>query len=300
MVLNGLLIGIGSLMVAFMGWLVLRGFRSESAAHAAFRAEVRKREQAESKMEQAGKMEMVGQLTAGVAHDFNNLLTVIAGNLERLGETAAGDGKKRVEAALSATARGDRLIRQMLAFARRQVLHPEPLDVNAVLRAFAPLLASALNRTIAQDYRLASKPMPCCIDRAEFELAILNIVTNAGHAMPDGGRLQISTGRVQRSDHGMEGLDLDPGSYLRIAFVDSGVGMPPEVLVRAFEPYFTTRDIGLGTGLGLSQVYGFARQSGGLATVDSAVGHGTTVTMYLPMLEVEPLGEDARQMTDAL
>ena len=299
-VLNGLLIGIGSLMVAFMGLLVLRGFRSESAAHAAFRAEVRKREQAELKMEQAGKMEMVGQLTAGVAHDFNNLLTVIAGNLERLGETAAGDGKKRVEAALSATARGDRLIRQMLAFARRQVLHPEPLDVNAVLRAFAPLLASALNRTIAQDYRLASKPMPCCIDRAEFELAILNIVTNAGHAMPDGGRLQIRTGRVQRSDHGMEGLDLDPGSYLRIAFVDSGVGMPPEVLVRAFEPYFTTRDIGLGTGLGLSQVYGFARQSGGLATVDSTVGHGTTVTIYLPMLEVEPLGEDARQMTDAL
>ena len=298
-VLNGLLVGIGSLMVAFMGWLVLRGFRSESAAHAAFRAEVQKREQAESKMEQARKMEVVGQLTAGIAHDFNNLLTVIAGNLERLSDTAAGDGKKRVEAALSATERGDRLIRQMLTFARRQELHPEVLDVNAVLQAFAPLLASALNRTIALDYRLAAKPMPCCIDRAEFELAALNIVTNAHHAMPHGGRLQISTGRVKRIDNDMDGLDLDPGSYLRIAFVDSGEGMPPEVLSRAFEPYFTTRDVGVGTGLGLSQVYGFARQSGGLATVDSAVGRGTKVTMYLPMLEVEPHGEAARQMTDA-
>jgi two-component system, NtrC family, sensor kinase len=298
-VLNGILIGIGSLMVAFMGWLVLQGFRSERVAYAAFRVEVQKREQAESTMEQARKMEAVGQLTAGIAHNFNNLLTVISGNLERLSDTVIGDGKKRVDAALSATERGDRLIRQMLAFARRQELHPEALDVNAVLQAFAPLLAPALNRTSAVDYRLAAQPMPCCIDRAEFELAILNIVMNAHHAMPNGGRLQISTGRVQQSDDGMDGLDLDPGSYLRIAFLDSGVGMPHEVLVRVFEPYFTTRAVGLGTGLGLSQVYGFARQSGGLATIDSAVGRGTTVTMYLPMLEVEPHGEDARQMTDA-
>jgi two-component system, NtrC family, sensor kinase len=303
-ILNGMLMGIGSLAVAFMGWLVLRAVRRESAAHAAFRAEVQKREQAEAKMEQARKMEAVGQLTAGVAHDFNNLLAIISGNLERLGETAAGDGKKRVEAALSATARGDSLIRKMLTFARRQVLHPEVLDVNAELKSFAPLLASALNPTIALEYQLAAKPMFCRIDRAEFEFAILNIATNAGHAMPRGGRLEINARLVDGIDPGMRwvmnGLDLAPGSYLRIAFMDSGEGMPLDVLARAFEPYFTTRNAGVGTGLGLSQVYGFARQSGGLATIDSTVGHGTTVTMYLPVMAEEALRQDAREMTDVL
>jgi signal transduction histidine kinase len=246
-------------------------------------------------------MEAVGQLTAGVAHDFNNLLAIISGNLERMCDTVSGDGKKRVEAALSATARGDSLIRKMLTFARRQVLHPEVLDVNAELKAFAPLLASALNRTIALEYQLAAKPMFCRIDRAEFEFAILNIATNAGHAMPRGGRLEIHTRAVGGTDPemrwGMDRLDLAPGSYLRITFIDSGEGMPPDVLARAFEPYFTTRNAGVGTGLGLSQVYGFARQSGGLATIDSVVGRGTTVTMYLPVVAAEALRQEAREMT---
>jgi two-component system, NtrC family, sensor kinase len=216
--------------------------------------------------------------------------------MERLWDTASDEGKKRVDAALSATARGDNLIRQMLTFARRQVLHPEVLEVNAELRAFAPLLASALSETINLSYQLPAKPILCRIDRAEFEFAILNIATNARHAMPCGGSLEISAATVAV----MDGVDLTPGRYLRIAFRDSGEGMPPEVLARAFEPYFTTRNAGVGTGLGLSQVYGFARQSEGLATVDSVVGRGTTVTMYLPVLAADTRGEDAlpMQMTE--
>jgi two-component system NtrC family sensor kinase len=284
-VLNGLLVAIGSLTVALMGWLVLRGVRSERAAHTAFRAEVERREQSEVKMEQAKRMEVIGQLTAGVAHDFNNLLTVISGNVERLRDCPVDAVDARIETALSATARGDNLIRQMLTLAHRQVLNPEVLDVNAELRAFAPLLASALRNNIAVDYRLMATSMVCRIDRTEFEFAILNIATNAGHAMPHGGRLEIDVRPVQVIDGGDDGLDLDTGTYLGITFIDNGEGMPPEVLARAFERFFSTREAGAGTGLGLSQVYEFAKQSGGLATIETAVGRGTTVAMYLPLLD---------------
>jgi two-component system NtrC family sensor kinase len=287
--LNGMLVVIGSISVAFMGWLVLRGFRSE-------RAEVQRREQAEAKMEQARRMEVIGQLTAGVAHDFNNLLSVISGNLELL---PPSQQDPRVEAALSATARGERLIRQMLTFARRQVLNPEMVDVNAELRRFDPLVASAI-KNLEIDYQLTSKPTICCIDRAEFEFAILNIATNARHAMPRGGRLEIDTEAVQIGANGNDGMrDLAPGTYLRIAFIDNGKGMSPDVLARAFEPFFTTREAGAGTGLGLSQVYGFAKQSGGLATVESAIGRGTTVIMYLPLLEADAVAADGRVIMDA-
>jgi two-component system NtrC family sensor kinase len=276
-VLNGSLICIGSLTVAFMAWLVLRGVRSESA-------EIQRREEAEAKMEQARRMEIIGQLTAGVAHDFNNLLTVISVNIERLRANASGNSRKQVEAALSATSRGTGLIRQMLTFASRQAREQEIVDINEVLAAFVQLLGSALTKAITVDYQLTTKSTICHIDRTEFELAVLNIATNSRHAMPHGGRLEVDTELVAVHNDD-DGLVLTPGNYVRIAFIDSGGGMPPDVLARAFEPFFTTRKRGTGTGLGLSQVSGFAKHSGGVATVASVVGRGTTITIYLPMVE---------------
>ena len=143
-ILNGTLIGTGSVLVALMAWFVLRGFRREEAAHVAFRAEVRRREQAEAKMEQAKRMEVIGQLAAGFAHDFSNLLLVVSGNLELMRDAATPSQRKRIDTTLSATGRGASLIRQMLTFARNQIVHPETLDLNEELRAFAPLLSSAL------------------------------------------------------------------------------------------------------------------------------------------------------------
>ena len=285
-ILNGMLVAFGSLTVAFMGWLVLRGYRSE-------RAEARRREQAEAKMIGAMRMEAIGQLTAGVAHDFNNLLTVISGNIERLHGSDTGAGNARIEAALAATIRGDALIRKMLTFARRHVRDPEIVEISAALTSFKPLLGSALGKNIVVEYNLSSEPVICRIDPAEFDFAVLNIVTNAGHAMPDGGRLKIMTSIAFIA--AQSELELLPGEYAKIAIADSGQGMPPDVIAHAFELFFTTRE--RGTGLGLSQVYGFAKQSGGTATIDSAVGCGTTVTMYLPMVAVAAIGETASSAT---
>jgi signal transduction histidine kinase len=229
-------------------------------------------------------MQAIGQLAAGVAHDFNNLLTVISGNIERLKVTEASDGAM-IEAALAATARGDSLIRKMLAFAHRHAREQECVDINAALTSFAPLLGAALRRDIAVEYHLPPGSMVCRIDRAEFELAILNIVSNSGHAMPSGGRLEIDTRTVAVGEEASS-LDLAPGGYVRIAIIDSGEGMSPDVAAHAFEQFFTTRERGVGTGLGLSQVYGFAKHAGGNATIDSTIGLGTTVTIYLPLAAV--------------
>ena len=279
-ILNGILVAFGSLTVALMGWLILRGYRSE-------RAEARRREQAEAKMIDAMRMEAIGQLTAGVAHDFSNLLTVISGNIERLLGSGIGDGNARIEVALAATTRGDALIRKMLTFARRHVHDPEIVEVSAALTSFKPLLGSALGKNVFVEYNLTTEPVICDIDPAEFDFAVLNIVTNAGHAMPNGGLLEITTSTA--SVTAQSGLELTPGEYAKIAIADTGQGMLPDIAAHAFELFFTTRE--RGTGLGLSQVYGFAKQSGGTATIDSAVGRGTTVTMYLPMVEKEALGE---------
>jgi two-component system NtrC family sensor kinase len=274
--------------VAFVGWLALLGFRRE-------RAEARKREEAEAKMIEAMRLEAVGQLTAGVAHDFANLLAVISGNIERLNVGRAGDATQ-IEAALSAAARGDALIRKMLTVARRHARDPEIVDINAALTSFVPLLHAALRRNVMVEYDLSPEPLACRIDRAEFDFAVLNIITNSGHAMQSGGRLEIETDTASIAAH-HDGLDLAPGDYARIAITDTGHGMPPDVLARAFELFFTTREGGTGTGLGLSQVYGFAKQSGGLATIASELGRGTTVTFYLPMTEAGVIGSDVPLMT---
>jgi signal transduction histidine kinase len=180
--------------------------------------------------------------------------------------------------------RGSNLVRQLLTFARREVFEPEIFEINEALRELSPLLASLLTKHISLECHLTSSPLPCRIDRAEFEFAILNIATNARHAMPNGGSFEVDSESIHVARN-PDGLDLPSGAYVRIALVDNGVGMPPEILARVFEPLFTTRKPGEGTGLGLSQVYGFAQQSGGLATIESAVGRGTTVAIYLPVAQ---------------
>jgi signal transduction histidine kinase/ActR/RegA family two-component response regulator len=241
----------------------------------------------EQRLIEQQRMEAVGRLAGGVAHDFNNLLMVITGNLEMLHKVMPDEGQRRlVETALRAAHRGGNLTRRILTFARRQMLVPAPHDINQVLHDMQDLIRSAADSLVTVVNDLQAEASVCAIDRGEFELAVLNIVVNARHAMPSGGTLTIETRTVAIAAIGPAvepGADLAPGGYLRVRFTDSGAGMPPEVLSRAFEPFFTTRVIGEGSGLGLSQVLGFARQSGGDATLASAPGRGASVAMYLPL-----------------
>jgi signal transduction histidine kinase len=240
----------------------------------------------EAALAQAQKMEAVGRLTGGIAHDFNNLLTAVVGNLELLQLRVADDerGLRLAGAAFQAAMRGARLTSQLLAFSRTQKLSLEATDINAILRGMDELLARTVGPLI--ELRLLPEPAirPALADANQLELALLNLAINARDAMPEGGRLTIATGRqvIALGEGGDGELDLRPGCYAVVSVADTGTGMPPEVLARAIEPFFTTKGIGQGTGLGLSQVYGIARQSGGDLRIESSPGRGTTVRILLP------------------
>ena len=247
--------------------------------------DVTERRSLEEQLAQARKMEAVGQLTGGVAHDFNNLLTVILGNAEMLAERREDDAKRalRIDAVRTAADRGRSLTRQLLAFARRQQLNPAPRDVNALIAAFAPLLRQAVGEAMQIDYRLSEGELCAVIDSAQLETALLNLAVNARDAMPEGGRLAISTRAV--SD--------DLGHRVEVEVADTGPGMTVEVRDRAFEPFFTTKEIGLGSGLGLSQVYGFVSQSGGDLSLETAPGQGAIFRLRLPAAPGEAVEEQA-------
>ncbi len=236
-------------------------------------------------LHQAQKMEAVGQLTGGVAHDFNNLLTVIIGNIDLL-ESAAGDNPRlrKLTATIRRSAeRGSRLTTQLLAFSRRQPLRPETSNLNALIIDFDVLIRRAVGEAIAVRSNLHPGLWPCNIDPAQFEASILNLVVNARDAMSTGGTLSIATENVTLAlDYPAIADDVPPGSYVKVTIADTGTGMAPEVLDRAFEPFYTTKEVGKGSGLGLSQLYGFVRQSGGTVKIASEVGRGTTVSIYLP------------------
>ena len=258
--------------------------------------EMEERRQAQVALQQAQRMEAIGQLTGGIAHDFNNLLMVVSSNAElirRYVSDARAEG--RIAAILQATARGERLTRQLLAFSRRQTLRPETLDLRQVTREAADMLARSLRADIAVTIDVADDLRPVAADRAELELALLNIGVNARDAMPNGGALRLKARNVslRASDNVGSGL---AGDFVAFTISDTGSGMAPEVAAQAFEPFFTTKDVGQGSGLGLSQVYGFAEQSGGTAVIASAPGEGTSVTMYLPVARGRA-GTDGR--TDA-
>jgi PAS domain S-box-containing protein len=243
----------------------------------------------DEQLHQSQKMESVGQLTGGVAHDFNNLLTVVSGNLELIdGATDNGRVRQFAAAARRATERGAKLTRQLLTFSRRQKLNPKLVNANQLIVDFEGLIRQAVGGGCELRLRTAEPLWHCHIDPSLLETALLNLAMNGRDAMPDGGVLQIETDNVVLDN---EGADHPAGSYVRLSVTDTGSGMPPEVRDRVFEPFFTTKEIGKGTGLGLSMVYGFVRQSGGHITIDSTVGAGTTVALYLPRATRKPAFE---------
>jgi PAS domain S-box-containing protein len=251
------------------------------------------RRAAEEQLRQAQKMEAIGQLTGGVAHDFNNLLTAIIGNLEML-ETLlpAGDpGRRYAEGALRAASRGARLTEHLLAFSRRQEIRPEIVSVNNLLRENLMLCQKTVGEGIEIALDLQDEVWPCQIDPAQFGAAILNLAANARDAMSRSGRLILRTENVTTA--GGDAVDqpagdYPAGDYVALSVTDTGTGMSAEVRERAFEPFYTTKEVGKGTGLGLSQVYGFAKQSGGAARIESKIGKGTTVRIYIPRADGHP------------
>jgi signal transduction histidine kinase/CheY-like chemotaxis protein len=253
-----------------------------AAANRLLRIEIDERRNAETALRHAQRMEAIGQLTGGIAHDFNNLLTVISANAELIHNTGSDDAALRRSASiLRATERGERLTRQLLAFSRRQNLRPEVVDLRQRTAEMAEMLARSTRDDIHVSVEMPVDLWPVSVDRAEFELAVLNVAVNARDAMPGGGRLSI-TARNATIAPGNAPAEGVVGDFVAVTLEDTGTGMPPETLARAFEPYFTTKEVGAGSGLGLSQVYGFANQSGGTATIESVPGAGTTVTLYLP------------------
>nr|WP_264185611.1 PAS domain S-box protein [Roseicella aerolata] len=251
---------------------------------------------AEETLRQAQKMEAVGQLTGGIAHDFNNMLQGVTGGLDmarrRVAEGRGEDALRYLETAREAATRAAGLTRRLLAFARRQRLDPKPIEADGLVTGMADLIRRTMGPGIVVELQLSGGIGRVLCDANELESALLNLCINARDAMPEGGRLMIGTADVQLSAAeaaGQEGVA--PGAYAMISVMDTGEGMPPEVLERVFEPFFTTKPLGQGTGLGLSQVYGFVRQSGGLVRLESAPGRGTTVRIFLPKrdaAEVEP------------
>jgi len=261
---------------------------------AALEAEIVQREQAQGTLVRVQRMEAYGQLTGGIAHDFNNLLTVIGGNMELVAENIADPRLARMlKRATDAVDMGSRLTRRLLSFARRSRLEPEVLNLNEQVVGVIDLLRRTIGESIAISSDLAPDLGQVRADASEIENAILNLAINARDAMPGGGQLVIETANVLIDGGFRAAMQIDaiaPGPYVRLSVSDTGTGMPPEVLSRAFEPFFTTKEPGRGTGLGLASIYGFARQSNGGATIDSEVGRGTTIHLYLP--QVGP-GEEA-------
>ena len=238
-------------------------------------------EQAHEQLVQAQKMEAIGQLTGGIAHDFNNLLTGIGGSLEllqrRVTQGRFGDLDRFINAAQGGVSRAAALTHRLLAFARRQKLDPKPISPNRLITEMEELVRRSIGPTIKLDIVLAADLATALCDPNQLENAILNLCINSRDAMPDGGQLTIETANIQLSER-----DIEAGQYIAICVTDTGCGMPPDVLARAFDPFYTTKPAGQGTGLGLSMIYGFAKQSGGHVRLSSKVGHGTTVSIYLP------------------
>ena len=262
--------------------------RAAADSAAALSVELAARHRAERAMLQGQKLEGLGQLTGGVAHDFGNILQLLTNELELIRRRTPDDfSRQRAESALRATARGTKLTRQLLTFAKRQPLHFDTVDLNARITDIVEMTRGSVG-LMAVQLALAADLWPVVTDANELDSAILNLVMNARDAMPEGGTLRIVTANTQaQRDDGCS------GDFVRIDFVDDGPGMAPEVLARAWEPFFTTKPAGKGTGLGLATVYGFVKQSGGNATLESRPGAGTTVTLALPKGAPSGLHADA-------
>ena len=262
-------------------------------------AQVRAEEElarAQEQLRQAQKMEAVGQLTGGLAHDFNNLLTGITGSLElmrtRIERQDTRDLGRFIGMAMDSAQRAAALTNRLLSFSRRQTLDPRATDVARLVASLEELIRGTIGPTIALEIEGRPGLWPTLCDPNQLENALLNLAINARDSMPGGGRLRLEADNVRLGAAAARAHELPPGDYVRVSVADTGAGMPPEVAERAFEPFFTTKPMGAGTGLGLSMVYGFARQSGGHAFISSRMGEGTTIRLYLPRALLEPVPPD--------
>jgi PAS domain S-box-containing protein len=242
--------------------------------------------QAEEALRQSQKMEAVGQLTGGLAHDFNNLLAGISGSLElmqaRMQQGRFNDVERYMAAAQGAAKRAAALTHRLLAFSRRQTLDPKPTNVNRLIDGMQDMIQRTVGPGITIEAVGAGGLWPVLVDPSQLENSLLNLCINSRDAMPDGGRITIETANRCLDERAAKKQDIPEGQYLSLCVTDTGTGMPPEVIARVFEPFYTTKPIGEGTGLGLSMIYGFAKQSGGQVRIYSEVGKGTTVWIYLP------------------
>jgi two-component system, NtrC family, sensor kinase len=243
-----------------------------------------RRAAAEAALQEARRMEAIGQLASGVAHDFNNVLTAVIGNVDliALDRHATRRVRQFAEAALRAAHRGSSLTAQLLAFARRQPLQPQAVRIESLLDMMLPLIKGAVGETITVTCKFAPDLSAIRIDPGQFEAALLNLALNARDAIPQGGTLRIEVLNLSVEKGDAERLSIPSGDYVLMKIIDTGMGMTAETARRAFEPFFTTKEAGKGSGLGLSMVYGFARQSGGTAEIESGVGNGTTIQLYFP------------------
>jgi two-component system NtrC family sensor kinase len=279
--------------MASLAWMALTRARRESLAYARLREEIARRETTEQALRQSHKMEAVGRLTGGIAHDFNNLLTAILGNIDMtLRRLENGDDRIRrsLSSAREAGHRAAALVQRLLAFSRQQPLEVKVIDLNRLVQDMSELLRRSLGEATAVETVLAGGLWRTAVDPNQLENAILNLAINARDAMAGAGRLTIETGNsyLDETYVALHGDGITAGQYVLLAITDSGTGMTKGVTERAFEPFFTTKPAGVGTGLGLSMVYGFVRQSGGHIKIYSEPGEGTTIKIYLPRVMREP------------
>ena len=276
-------------------WFGWTGAFEDGRVYASGRDITLEREQAEA-LRQSQKMEAVGQLTGGLAHDFNNLLAGISGSLEmmqnRMQQGRFTDVERYMTVAQGASKRAAALTHRLLAFSRRQTLDPKPTDVNRLIVGMQEMIQRTVGPGVPVEVVGAAGVWPTLVDPPQLENALLNLCINARDAMPDGGRITIETANKWLDERASRKLDMPEGQYLSLCVTDTGTGMPPDVIARVFEPFFTTKPIGEGTGLGLSMIYGFAKQSGGQVRIYSEVGQGTTVCLYLPRHYGEILEDD--------
>ena len=258
--------------------------RELAGANDRLMAEIAERERAQAALIQVQKMEAIGRLTGGIAHDFNNLLHVVNMNLDLVARVAKDEKVLSIAArAKSAVGRGAKLTGQLLSFARNQSLLPRLTNVNALLDGMRELVAVSVGPSIQVEMALSERPAWSVVDANQLEMAVLNLAVNARDAMPSGGTLTVSTRMTDGSN--VPNGQLPGGEYVTVAVGDTGVGIAQHLLTKVFDPFFTTKPVGSGTGLGLSQVYGFARQSGGMASLRSEEGRGTVVEMLFPKSE---------------
>jgi two-component system NtrC family sensor kinase len=265
--------------LVYVSWVALKKTRREQATAVELQEQIRRRANAERSMLESQKLETLAIVTGGVAHDFNNLLAIVNASLHVLKRRHPDLAEEKQVVAMSrAIQSGVRLTRQLLSFSRKQALRPETVNLQSWLPAAEGLIQSTLGANIAWQARVEPDTLPLKVDLGELELALINLVVNARHAMPQGGAITVHAGNAASAGPIGEPM-------VALSVKDSGVGIPPELLAKVFEPFFTTREKGAGSGLGLSQVQGFCAQAGGFVRIESVVGEGTTVWMNLPAAE---------------